>query len=197
MNNNRLGLLGGVGRLLIGLACLVVAVGAYFALRSVSAPVSVYVPPTSRPTAPVALTSQVEVVPVLPAGQSHTAPVSDAACPTEREFQQLTGVTADIVRKERCAFHWRGDPQTISAIHPCPFGWSCTLGVEAPRQTFVYVGDDNLQSLQIFAGTWYLIGKYPVGDAVYTDCGFLEKVRAEGRISDPTWTAFPGNFTCQ
>lgn len=115
-------------------------------------------------------------------------------CPTEREFEVLTGVRADIVREEPCAFHWRGDPQTITAIHPCPDGWSCTLGSD--DQNYVYHGDNNLGQINIFAGTWRLVSMYPSNDALQNNCSFLEKVRNEGVISDPQWTAEAGNFTC-
>lgn len=115
-------------------------------------------------------------------------------CPTEREFEVLTGVRADIVREEPCAFHWRGDPQTITAIHPCPDGWSCTLGSD--DQNYVYHGDNNLGQINIFAGTWRLVSMYPSNDALQNNCSFLEKVQNEGVISDPQWTAEAGNFTC-
>lgn len=118
----------------------------------------------------------------------------NAGCPTEREFFELVGVHADIVGGENCAFHWRGDPLTITVNRPCPSGWICTLGISS--QNYVYEGDDALQPLQIFAGTWRLVSKYAAGDAVYDSCTFLAKVQEEGRENDPKWAAKPGNFSC-
>lgn len=120
-------------------------------------------------------------------------------CPTEREFFELTGVRADVVSSEPCAFHWRGDPLSVVPRQICPQGWICTVGVTdwqgGGKQTIVMVGDD-IPSVSIFAATWRLTGLYPAGDAVHNKCVFLAKVQGEGRISDPTWTALPGNFTC-
>ncbi len=113
-------------------------------------------------------------------------------CITEAEFEALVGVRADIDRTEPCAFHWRGDPATISVAHPCPDGWICTLG--SNDKNYVYSGVDSLPSLEIFSGTWRKVITYPAGDAVYNHCDFLAKVQHEGAISNPTWTAEAGNF---
>lgn len=116
-------------------------------------------------------------------------------CPTEREFKELTGVSADIDRTEYCSFHWRGDPHTILVEKPCPEGWSCTLGING--QTYLYRGDKELGSLSIFSGTWRLVALYPKGDAVHDSCAFLGKVQREGAISDPPWTVMDGNLNCK
>jgi hypothetical protein len=139
-----------------------------------------------------------------PAAPETTAstPVVEAApatCPTEREFEELYGVRADIEREEACTFHWRGDPMTITPEKMCANGWICTNGMASwggTRQTIVFTGDDNLHTSAIFSATWRLVGEFPAGDAVYDSCAFLAKVQAEGRNSDPQWTAVAGNFSC-
>lgn len=143
-------------------------------------------------------TSQSNDQAVNPASGSNSAvTTTTASCPTEKEFEQQFGVRADLVRTEPCAFHWRGDPDTITVNHPCPDGWSCTIGIADPRQTYQYKGDDSLQPMTIFAATWRLTGQYPVTDVVHDNCAMLAKVQHEGQISDPQWTALAGNFTCQ
>lgn len=172
--------------------------------------VSVTVQPTATPM-PTA-TTQVVVIPGMaptvtgipaqptatlkPATPANTAVASTVStvCPTERQFAELVGVIADIDRTEPCAFHWRGDPLSISVKNPCPLGWICTLGIS--DKNIVYVGDNALSAVKIFAGTWRLVFQYPSGDTVYNKCQFLEKVQHEGSISDPVWTASAGNFIC-
>ena len=187
MERNNTLLWGIVGLLVVVFLCLVLASVGYAAYNSL------YQARTEGPTTSVG--QEVQNEPVIPADQS--APVVIAAtCPTEREFEQLVGVRADIVREEPCAFHWRGDPEITTAEHACPDGWSCTIGIADPRQTYQYSGDDNLPAMQIFAETWRLVNSYPAGDTVYNDCAMLAKVQHEGQISDPQWTAIAGNFNC-
>lgn len=140
----------------------------------------------TQPAVTASPTAQPQLVQPLPA--------VSAACPTEKEFAALTGMVADIVRTEPCLFHWRGDPQQIVATHPCPTGWSCTLGSNG--KNYQYNGDDKLAAMPIFAGSWRLLSQYPANDPVQNSCNFVQKVQAEGQISDPQWTVAPGNFTC-
>lgn len=145
---------------------------------------------------PAVATAQPAATPVAPAQPQLVQPLPavSAACPTEKEFEALTGVRADIVRTEPCLFHWRGDPQQIDATHPCPSGWSCTLGSNG--KNYQYNGDDKLAAMPIFAGSWRLLSQYAANDPVQNNCNFVQKVQVEGQISDPQWTVAPGNFTC-
>lgn len=130
-----------------------------------------------------------------PAASATTRPSPEQVdCPTEKEFEDLVGVRADVVGTEYCAFHWRGDPATLRVENPCPPGWICTLGVSS--KNFVYEGSNDLSPLEIFAGTWRLVSAYAEGDAVHDPCTFLRKVQHEGEISDPAWSAVAGNFSC-
>ena len=167
-------------------AVAIVAAGAFFLggrVMNASTPANT---PTTMPTetpTPPAPASQ----PAAPAGQQA------ASCPTEAEFTQLTGVVADVVPTESCAFHWRGDPQTITPKNSCPKGWSCQLGV-AGKGNYLYYGGSP--SVTIYAGTWRLISAYPSNDAVRQPCQFLAKSQEEGRRATPTWSITAGNFSC-
>jgi hypothetical protein len=156
-------------------------------------PVPTPTPTTSQPAAqpksqpvlvqPTNSASQLAV----PAGQRATS------CPTEAEFTQLTGVVADVVPSEPCAFHWRGDPQTITPKNSCPEGWSCQLGVDGKGNILYYGGSP---SVKIYAGTWRLVAAYPSNDAVQQPCQFLAKSQEEERQATPTWSITAGNFSC-
>lgn len=114
-------------------------------------------------------------------------------CPTEAEFAALTGVVADIVPTEPCAFHWRGDPLAVTPKDACPHGWSCQLGIVGKGNVLYYGGSP---SVTIYAGTWRRVESYPSNDAVRDPCRFLAKSQEEGRNSTPTWTIQAGNFSC-
>jgi len=139
--------------------------------------------PTDTPTAPAAPASQLAV----PAGQQAVS------CPTEAEFAQLTGVVADVVPSEPCAFHWRGDPLAIMPKDACPNGWACQLGVVQHGNVLYYGGSP---SVSIYAGTWRLPAAYPLDDAVQQPCLLLAKSQEEGKKARPTWSITAGNFSC-
>ncbi|MCX7589400.1 MAG: hypothetical protein N2Z85_00460 [Patescibacteria group bacterium] len=122
-----------------------------------------------------------------------TAVPKTVFCPTEAEFEKLTGIRADKIGSEPCAFHWRGDPNTITPSKACPDGWSCQLGVNG-RGNYLYYGGNPQHS--IYAGTWRLVDAYPLSDSVRDPCKFLAKSQEEGKNSTPTWSISPGNFTC-
>lgn len=146
--------------------------------------VNVVVPtplPTPTPAAPVAYEPAPADVPAV------------STCPTEAEFAQLTGVVADKVGTEPCAFHWRGDPLAITPAKSCPQGWSCQLGVVGTGNVLYYGGNP---AVSIYAGTWRLVELYPSTDAVRNPCRFLAKSQEEGRAASPQWTITAGNFSC-
>jgi hypothetical protein len=140
--------------------------------------------PTLQPTVIAQPTAS---QPAVPAGQQAVS------CPTEAEFAQLTGVVADVVPSEPCAFHWRGDPLAIMPKDACPNGWACQLGVVQHGNVLYYGGSP---SVSIYAGTWRLPAAYPLDDAVQQPCRLLAKSQEEGRQATPTWSITAGNFSC-
>lgn len=133
---------------------------------------------------------------ISPTPSAPNTSTTETRCPTEKEFQELTGIRADRDYSEACMFHWRGDPLTITSTNACPSGWICTTGVaENPWQTYVVIGEDGIRQT-IFSITARLIDSYPDSDAVHDACTFLRKVQNEGQSSDPQWTAKPWNFSC-
>jgi hypothetical protein len=156
-------------------------------------PVPTSTPTTSQPAAQP--TSQSVVAQPTTSASQPAAPEGQqvVSCPTEAEFTQLTGVVADVVPSEPCAFHWRGDPQTITPENSCPEGWSCQLGVVGKGNILYYGGSP---SVTIYAGTWRLIAAYPSNDAVQQPCQLLAKSQEEGRQARPTWSITAGNFIC-
>jgi hypothetical protein len=142
---------------------------------------------------PMKTISQTEqATPTAPDVEQPTAQKT-ASCPTEADFAQLTGVVADVIPSEPCAFHWRGDPQTITPKNSCPEGWSCQLGI-AGKGNYLYYGGSPV--VGIYAGTWRLFAAYPSNDAVQQPCQFLAKSQEEGRQATPTWSITAGNFSC-
>ncbi|MFN4213071.1 MAG: hypothetical protein ACK4FL_03890 [Microgenomates group bacterium] len=194
-----LGIIGG-GLLVLG--------GVVYLITKLLAPSGTYTPTTPTPDLQAtvaalqqqiaALQGQTAATPTPTTGTTPAAPVNQqyaapsSTCPTEAEFTALTGVVADKVGTEPCAFHWRGDP-AVMTIKACPEGWACQLGVQNQGNLLYYGGDPELT---IYAGTWRFIAAYPSNDAVQNPCQFLTKSQDEGRQSVPTWTIKEGNFTC-
>lgn len=149
--------------------------------------------PMPTPTAtPTATETEAEPAPTATVTAEPTV-----TCPTESEFFNLTGVRADRIETEPCAFHWRGDPLTIPSTNVCPEGWACELGI-AGRGNFLYYGGYGADGyVEIYAGTWRFTPAYPKGDQIHDPCSFLTKSKEHGQRADPPWDIQPGNFECE
>ncbi len=149
---------------------------------------------TTTPPSPIELATPPVAMVVPTAAPAPPSAKPEAACPKEAQFAELTGVIADKVGEEPCAFHWRGDPLVITPINACPEGWSCQLGVSGQGNILYYGGSPNVT---IYAATWRLVAAYPENDPVHNPCAFLLKSQQEGSNAVPRWTINPGNFSCR
>ena len=150
--------------------------------------------PTAAPTLAPKAAAKATEMPTPALTKATPKPTATITCPTEREFAELTGVVADRLEEELCAFHWRGDPLTITPPNACPEGWACELGVAGEGNILYYGGSPTMP---IYAGTWRLAALYPAEDPVRDPCSFLAKSQEHGRNADPPWTISAGNFSCE